>query len=189
MPIKLPQVVKEQQDLVLTLYLKELDSIDLEKNAHKTSKLLLEFLPPQVNENPQESVKSFSSKSPEEQLVIVNHLSRIADMQARVRNCVNSKFAKNFAVEKKVDASSFVFVLEKLAKQDVSSKDLQEILSETIISSSLTAHPTNPLSTAYTALSMEFDGILSQESSEDKNKKLSAQIKKPEFPQTSIPIV
>jgi phosphoenolpyruvate carboxylase len=183
MPIKLPQVVKEQQDLVVRLYLRALKSISLEggvdiESAQKISDSLLEFLPPQVNDNPRKALDSFFSKPLAEQLEISNHLSRIADMQARVRNCVNSKFAKDFASEKKVDASSFTFVLDALAEKGVSKQGLEEILKETIISSSLTAHPTNPLSTPYTALSMEFDGILSKEPSEDRDKRLLDQIKK-----------
>lgn len=172
MPRKLPEIVKEQQDSVLEIYLKE-----TAKKGLNTVKLR-KFLPPQVNQDAKKSVDEFFKLPLEEQREIANHLSRIADLQGKVRNSINSKFSTYLSVATPVDASSFVFAISKLSEAGVDKQNLQEILSQTIISNSITAHPTNPYSTEYSTESMELDRILAEENSEKKLAKLQEQIAK-----------
>jgi len=113
-------------------------------------------------------------------------LARISDLQGRVRNAANGKYISNIAIGKKIDASSpsfvsafvWAFVLEAFDKVGVVAEDLSKILRSTIISNSVTAHPTNPYSTDYTVQSMELDRILAEENLPKKSAKLRNQIAK-----------
>ncbi|MES2676815.1 MAG: phosphoenolpyruvate carboxylase [Pseudomonadota bacterium] len=167
---KLSQIVKEQQNVLLDIYLKSIPEAELAG--------LAQFLPPKSYKNQKALAKEFSKLDKEAKLTIGNHQARIADMHTRVRNSVNSKYAASFAETSPIDASSFKFVIDRAAEAKLPKEKLQEILTKTIISNSITAHPTNPYSTKYTAESMELDRILSEPESERKAEKLQEQITK-----------
>jgi phosphoenolpyruvate carboxylase len=168
--IKLSQIVREQQNLLLGLYLKAITEGELRE--------IEQFLPPHSYKNQAELIKEFVKLDKAVQLKIGNHQARIADMHTRVRNSINSKFATHFAEESPIDASSFKFVIEKADEAGLTADQLQKILKETVISNSVTAHPTNPYDTNYTVESMELDRILSESDSEEKTARLQAQIAK-----------
>jgi phosphoenolpyruvate carboxylase len=159
-------ILENQQETILQIYLQETSLLERE--------ILKQFLPFSHLDN---LVETFFELSKDNQIIIANHLARIADIQFRTRNVINSKFAHHIANLSPFDAYSFEFTLQKLCEKNISSRQIQKLINQNIISHSITAHPTNPYSTNYTIQSMNLDRILSQGNQEGIKKQIAKMIK------------
>lgn len=165
----LARIIEDQQQQIIDIYLEEI-------KGEKEQDFFKDFLPLSIS-NPQKALEVFLNLEPAAQESIANHLARISDIQGRVRNAINSKFAGHLADQTPSDESSFRLMLSKMAEAGISKDQLEVTLKQTIISNSITAHPTNPYSTEYTVQSMELDHILAEDSSLEKSTKIREQIK------------
>lgn len=165
---KLPEIVSNQEDYVTKVYLEELTK----KRGKDYTNQLKKYL---VIPTTDALVDEFLQLDGNLQQQFGYDLARIADLQARSRNHVNSMYAANFA-ERRDDASSLKYVLQAFKKSKISKEKLQEIIKKTTISNSLTAHPTNPFSTEYTTKSMGLDRLFVLPQGTEKDQKIRAQI-------------
>jgi phosphoenolpyruvate carboxylase len=159
----LSDILEQQQEAILQIYLQE--------TLLEERKILKQFLPFLKLDK---LVKKFFELSQSNQIIIANHLARISDIEFRTRNAINSNFAQHIAQKSSFDAYSFEFVLQKLKDKKTPSAQIQKLIDQNIISNSITSHPTNPYSTAYTIESMNLDRILAN----GKTDELKGQIKK-----------
>ncbi len=125
-----------------------------------------------------EKIKLWKSLSIEDKKLLGEHFCRLQDLENRTENCINSIFSADFAKNSPEDASSLTFTVKQKLEGAVSREQMSDIIKRLSISVSVTAHPTNLYSTEYSMESMQFDEILAQENSAEKEAALTEQIKK-----------
>ncbi|MFT5703533.1 MAG: phosphoenolpyruvate carboxylase [Rickettsiales bacterium] len=165
----LSHIIEDQQDKILETYLAKIKNLE-------ERRVLEQFLPKEVSRDYKKGVKLFADLDLDQKLLMAKHLARIADIQSRVRNGINSRFVGDMADQDPQDAYSFRYVLTKFATNELSPEQVEKLIQKTPISNSITAHPTNSYSTKYTAMSMELEHIIAEEYSEEKKEKIAQQL-------------
>ncbi len=167
-------IIKTQQYVV-----KAFIDIIAEKKPFIAKALDTLFSLPQTSSHRQERenvYKDIQKLPPLQQIIISDYYAKITDISRRVRKVKNShayedhkQEVRHLPTQTTSSADNFAHVFAKLAKHDVSPADAKQFFEENCLARfSLTAHPTNPTTVAYTeagvAFERQLEGILSKPS-------------------------